>query len=138
MTTKEAAQILAVLKAAYPNAYANMTTREAKGTMAVWATQFSGFSVEVVFLAVNKLISTSKFPPTIAEVKDKIIGISWELYDALSIDKGESRLTDAERLQYERLYQETTGHKYAKRIEPTIAQILRQNGGELPALGQGE
>lgn len=137
MTINEAARILAVLKAAYPNAYANMSTRDAKGTMAVWATQFADFSVEVVFLAVNKLISSSKFPPTIAEVKDKIIGISWEAYDALNADKSESRLTDAERLQYERIYQETTGHKYARRIEPTIAQILQQNGGHL-ALEQGE
>lgn len=137
MTINEAARILAVLKAAYPNSYANMSARDAKGTMAVWATQFADFSVEVVFLAVNKLISSSKFPPTIAEVKDKIIGISWEAYDALNADKSESRLTDAERLQYERIYQETTGHKYARRIEPTIAQILQQNGGHL-ALEQGE
>ena len=69
MTDKEAIQVLAVLKAAYPNSYKNMTTAEAAGTVNVWAIQFANVPVEVVIIAVNKLIATSTFPPAISEVK---------------------------------------------------------------------
>ena len=63
MTKKEATQILAILSAAYPSSYRNMTEQEAQGTVMVWCTQFGDISAEVVMMAVNKCISSSKFPP---------------------------------------------------------------------------
>ena len=41
MTKKEALQILAILKAAYPSSYNGMTKEEATGTVAVWCMQFA-------------------------------------------------------------------------------------------------
>lgn len=46
--------------------------------MYVWASQFADISVTTVIVAVNKLIATNTFPPTIREVKNKIRGLYWE------------------------------------------------------------
>ena len=78
MTRDETIKILAILKAAYPNSYREMTKEEANGTVAVWATQFANMPADVVMIAINKLISTNTFPPSINEVKDKIRGLYWE------------------------------------------------------------
>lgn len=72
MTREEAIKILAVLKAAYPNSYKGMTKDEANGTISVWSTQFVNIPYIVVSIAVNKIISTNTFPPSISEVKAKI------------------------------------------------------------------
>ena len=78
MNKSEAVQILAILKAAYPNSYRGMTKEDARATAAVWAMQFADMPVEVVMMAVNKAISTNEFPPSIAEVKKKLHALHWE------------------------------------------------------------
>lgn len=83
MTRQEAIQILSVLKAAYPNSYKGMTKDEAQGTINIWATQFYSIPYSVVMIAINKIISTSTFPPSIGEVKSKIRGLYWEAWDML-------------------------------------------------------
>lgn len=84
MTRDEAIKVLAILKAAYPNSYRGMTKEEAQGTVAVWATQFTDMPVGVVMIAVNKLISTNTFPPSINEVKERIRGLYWECWGMLN------------------------------------------------------
>lgn len=129
MTKKEAVQILAILKAAYPASYNNMTKEEASGTVAVWAMQFANMPADIVMMAIHKLISTSKFPPTVAEVKSKIQSIHWEAYDMLT----DPHLLD--KTQYERIYEATKDYKMGKFYEPNIQQMLSsgyplQIGGE--------
>ena len=87
MTRQEAIKILAVLKAAYPNFYKGMTKEEAQGTISVWATQFNSMPAAVVMLAVNKLISTNTFPPSISEVKERIRSLYWEAWTMLENHK---------------------------------------------------
>ncbi len=83
MTREETIKVLAILKAAYPNSYRGMTKEEANGTVAVWAAQFANIPVNVVMIAVNKLISTNNFTPTINEVKQRISGLYWEVWEQL-------------------------------------------------------
>lgn len=84
MTRQEAIQILSILKAAYPNSYKGLTKDEASGTVNIWATQFNNMPFNVVIIAVNKLISTNTFPPSIGEVKEKIRGLYWEAWNMLN------------------------------------------------------
>lgn len=135
MTDKEAIQVLAVLKAAYPNSYKNMTTAEAAGTVNVWAIQFANVPVEVVIIAVNKLIATSTFPPAISEVKKKIGSIYWEAQEILNADSRYSHLTDQKRIAYETIKAATEKFKYNSGIEPTLNEILGTN--EKLLLGSG-
>ena len=78
MTYKEACKILAILKAAYPNSYRNLDKAEAESIAKVWAAQFGNIPYIAVTIAVQKLISTNTFPPTINEVKSRIRSLYWE------------------------------------------------------------
>ena len=129
MTKKEALQILAILKAAYPSSYNGMTKEEATGTVAVWCMQFADIPAEIVMMAIHKLISTNKFPPSISEVKGKIESIHWEAYEALTFSNGEN-LSVEERTRYKQIYEVTKNYKIAKYHEPHISQMMLGNGGE--------
>lgn len=71
MTKEETARILAVLKAAYPHSFQNLTKADAEALMVLWCRQFASDSLDSVSAAVDALIATRKegFSPTIGEVK---------------------------------------------------------------------
>lgn len=125
MTKKEALQILAILKAAYPSSYNGMTKEEAKGTVSVWAMQFENMPVDIVMMAIHKLISTNKFPPSVAEVKEKIKSIHWEAYELLSGSQGV--IPEEKAKQYKRIYELTESYKFGQTYEPKVAQMLTTN-----------
>lgn len=129
MTKTEALQILAILKAAYPSAY-NGTKEEASGTVAVWCMQFGDLPGDIVLMAIHKLIATNKFPPTVAEVKNKIHELHWEAYTALSDGLRYKSITEEKQKQYQRIYDLTEG--YSGSGEPSVAQML---GSGHPLLG---
>ena len=129
MNKKEALQILAILKAAYPSSYNGMTKEEASGTVAVWCMQFADLPAEVVMMAIHKLISTNKFPPSIAEVKDKIEKIHWEAYEMITFTQGEF-LPEETRQKYKQIYEVTKPYKIARYNEPYISQMIIGSGGE--------
>lgn len=72
MTREETKAILAILKAGYPNFYKDMTKEDATNTINLWTTMFADDPAQVVTEAVKSLMCTLKFPPTIADVKEKI------------------------------------------------------------------
>jgi hypothetical protein len=131
MTKKEAVQILAILKAAYPSSYNGMTKEEANGTISVWAMQFADMPADIVMMAIHKLISSCKFPPSVAEVKDKIKSIHWETYDIITGYRGS--LSEDLRAKYQRIYELTSDYKYGKGHEPKVLQMVTQ-----ARLGSGE
>lgn len=127
MNKKEAAQILAILKAAYPNSYKNMTQEEAMGTVSVWALQFADMPSGIVLMAVHKAISSSPFPPSISEVKDKMSALYWEAYDMLDdrqCYKMLAPLPEKTKEQAKMIYEATSKYKYPKCTEPTLHDML--------------
>lgn len=134
MTKDDTIKVLALLKAAYPASYKDMTKQEAYGTIGVWAMQFSTVPVDIVMMAVQKLIAKSKFPPTIAEVKGTLESIHWEAYSALTSTATEF-LTEEARAQYKKIMEATDSYKYGKYYEPSLAQMI---GGGALRLGTGE
>lgn len=134
MTKKEAVQLLAILKAAYPNFYKDMSAEEAQGTVSVWSMQFEELPAEIVLIALNKHIATNKFPPSIAEIKEKLTAIHWEAYDKLY--QSFTPLTDEEASLYERIYAQTERYKYSSRIEPSVSQLI--GGNKMKQLSEGE
>lgn len=133
MNKKEAVQILAVLKAAYPASYNNMTKEEASGTVSVWAMQFADMPVDIVMMSIHKLISTNKFPPTVAEVKDKIKSLHWEAYDAITVKK--DFLTEAMVQNCQKVYDATYSYRFGKVYEPQICTML--SGDKPLQIGDG-
>lgn len=72
MNKSEAIQVLTVLKTAYPNFYKTLSKSDAENTIELWATMFESEPVNLVIEAVKTLICSLKYPPTIADVKEKI------------------------------------------------------------------
>lgn len=72
MTRDETKAILSILKAAYPNFYKNLTKDEAVNIVNLWAAMFADEPYQLVAESVKSLMCTLKYPPTIADVKEKI------------------------------------------------------------------
>lgn len=69
MNSKEAAQILAVVRTAYPN-----TKIEDAGAMVqAWVMGLGDYSASSVMKAARLHMETAKFFPTIAEIREKIV-----------------------------------------------------------------
>lgn len=134
MTKKEALQILAILKAAYPASYNGMTQEEASGTVAVWCMQFDEMPGDVVMMAVHKLIATNKFPPTVAEVKEKLKSLHWEAYDMISGHGIGLEMPEAQRTMYKRIYDLTDQYRFGHMYEPKIRQMI--SSGTQKQLGE--
>lgn len=127
MTRDETIKMLAILKAAYPNSYKGMTKDEANGMIAVWTMQFADMPADIVLMALNKLISTSQFPPAISEVKKKISSLHWEAYDMIFDKTTAALLQDEEIAKYQRIYEITKRMKINTNLEPTLTEMM--NGG---------
>lgn len=69
MTKKQVIQIFGVLVAAYPNFDKFKSDDQVEGMVNVWATMFADDDAAVVGLAVKRHIMTSKWPPSIAEIR---------------------------------------------------------------------
>lgn len=95
MTRQDTIKVLSVLKAAYPNFYKNMSKDEALSVINLWSIQLSDTPVDIVIMAVNKIIATSKWPPTISEVKDKIQGMYHESMSTLMTTECSEREKEA-------------------------------------------
>lgn len=125
MTRQETIKVLAVLKAAYPASYRNMTKDEANGVVTVWAAQFADMPVQAVMIAVQKLISSCTFPPTINEVKSKLRGVYWEAWQELNADKlGYGEMSERQRKDTRAIMQACERYNRAASNEPTLAELI--------------
>jgi hypothetical protein len=124
MNRKEATQVLAILGASYPKFYRNITDEETQGIVGVWSMQFADMSAEIVLMALNKAISTNKYPPTIAEVKEKITSVHWEAYEMMNMHYKNKSLSDEEFAMYKRIYELTQSYKFDNKGEPSIRHML--------------
>ena len=76
MTRQEALAVMAMLKTAYPSFYKDLSKEDINAAVNLWATMFSEESIQVVTEAIKALMCTLKYPPTIADVKEKIAMIT--------------------------------------------------------------
>lgn len=127
MVIEEATLILAQLSAAYPSAYKNLSAEDAQATALVWAAQFADMPYDIVFMALQKAISTCKFPPTICEVKEKISHLYWEAYEVIQdyqfMGPELSGRDLSEYNRYKRIYELTSKFK-VKNAEPELKVML--------------
>ena len=149
MTKEDALKVLAILKAAYPNSYRNITREDASATATVWASQFAQMPARVVMIAVNKWISTNPFPPSINEVKEKIRGLYWECWGMLDEHKTATvgrRMTDDPNeepvkfgtplpenvvAQLEEIMAIVEPMRTKSKLEPTLGELLEGFSGYL-------
>lgn len=69
-------KMLGLLKIAYPNSYKEITRDDANAMIALYQKQFFEYDSGIVMTAVEELIGSSKFPPSIAEIKEKVYSLT--------------------------------------------------------------
>lgn len=76
MTIDETKMILGILKTAYPNFYKEMSKQEMLNVVDLWADMFKNDNSKLVTVAVKELINSFQYPPTIADVKNKMYSLT--------------------------------------------------------------
>lgn len=76
MTRDETVIILGILKTSYPNFYKDMCKDEMYNTINLWNEMFEDDDVNIVKVAIKELIQTLKFPPAIADIKQKMYDLT--------------------------------------------------------------
>ena len=78
ITKKEIIQVLAMLKANYSSAFKDMTKQDAEAKINLWTSMFADVEPEEMLLAVQKMIATKPYFPTVAEVRSALAEIRAE------------------------------------------------------------
>jgi hypothetical protein len=76
MNKTETIKILAIIKVAYPKFFVSTDESEARLQVDTWQDLFVTEPYKLVEQAIKSLMCTLKFPPTIADVKEKIMLIT--------------------------------------------------------------
>lgn len=83
MTKKDMTVVLNILKTAYPRFYQNLGANEIDDVINLWFVMLGDTDLETIKLALYKIIATSVYPPTIAELRNDIAKINkGEIEDA--------------------------------------------------------
>ena len=85
MRRDEVIAILGTLKVAYPNFYKDMRKEELEHTVSLWAEMLKEDDARLVTAAVKSLITTLKFPPTIADIKETMFKLMDQSEDNMSL-----------------------------------------------------
>ena len=132
MTEKEVLGILATLKAAYPQQLNKLSETEAGAMIKIWQAQFDGIPANILLLAIHKVIATSQYFPTIAEIKEKIKSLYHEAQWALMQDDQARRddefafgtkLSKEVRAKVEYIYNNTYDNS-EKNVEPQLFDMI--------------
>ena len=123
MTQDEAMMILAILKAAYPNSYKNVTIEDATGIATIWAAQFATIPAKIVMIAVNKWIASNTFPPAISELKKRVADLYWEAWEALEANKRHKNLTSEQVKELQQILNVTSMMRGKATLEPSLIEV---------------
>lgn len=75
MTKADAARLVAIVVTAYPNFDKFKDAKAIEATVNLWAMMFEQDDSGIVALAVKKHIATSKWPPSVAEIREIMLEI---------------------------------------------------------------
>jgi hypothetical protein len=73
MTREGIKKCVRLLQLTFPNTYKTFVAEDLSMLIEAWDLQFKGANDVEVFSALNKAISNSKFPPSIAEIKEYML-----------------------------------------------------------------
>lgn len=134
MTAAESMAILAILQAAYPNSYKNVTVDDAASISAIWAAQFAEIPAKIVLIAVNKWIASNPFPPAISELKRKIEGLYYEAWETLQSDRISKKLSPEQKAELKQIQDVTARLRSRATLEPPLLDLTAQASNLLPGV----
>lgn len=78
MTQEETIKLLALVKVAYPNSYKDIDKDTQLATVNMWHRAFVDTPLGIVEMALENFIKVSKFPPTIADIIERLRAMNSE------------------------------------------------------------
>lgn len=78
MTADDANKLLAIAKANYSYAFKSMSNQEKVILVKSWAFALQDIPADIVMLAFMQLLSTSKWLPTVAEIREKVKSLYYQ------------------------------------------------------------
>ena len=92
MTQEESIKLLALIKLAYPNSYKDIDKDTQIATVNMWRRAFIDTPFCIVEMALDSFVRESKFPPTIADITERLQSIHDEAtLNFLSTGDGQRR-----------------------------------------------
>ena len=85
MKREDIIKLLVVIQTAYPRFYINQTTDQLNNAVDLWLEQFKQENPQIVVVAVKELIATSTYPPSIADVKQKMYSLTTNEVDNMTL-----------------------------------------------------
>lgn len=87
MNKKEAIQLLALIKVAYPTAYRDMDQASKQATVNMWHMSFPDVPYPIMEQAFNHFRMISKYPPTVAEMVEELKQIHFHATECALVHK---------------------------------------------------
>ena len=92
MTLEESAKLLAMIKLAYPNSYKGIDNDTTVATVNMWHRAFQATPYGIIEMALDHFVKVSKFPPTIADMTEKLRNMHTEAtVNVLTLPDGRDR-----------------------------------------------
>lgn len=121
MTKKQTIELFAIFVAAYPNFDKFKDEAQVESMINIWANIFADDDAAIVGMAAKKHISTSKWPPSIAEIRDIMADITHP--DIIPPDLAWAAVAD---LMYS--YGEHGPYNIAAELPPLAARVVETIG----------
>lgn len=121
MTREETIKLLTVLKTSYPRFYTNLSKIDAENIINLWSVMFAEDEAKAVEIALYKLIATSPYPPSIADLRKTIA----EITTPVNLDSSEAW---GEVMKAIRIYGYINEEGALKSMSPLTAEIVRRMG----------
>lgn len=92
MTQEETIKLLALIKLAYPNSYKDIDRDTQLATINLWHRAFTDTPIGIMEMALDNFVKESKFPPTIADIIERLRIINGEAtLCVLTLSEGKER-----------------------------------------------
>lgn len=137
MTKTEANKLLALMQANYSYAFKHMSQTEKYMLLNSWAFALQDIDANIVMMAAMKLLTVSKWLPTVAEIREKCREMHYEASYA-EIDGSFERLSEQERAAYRYIAEHTAHLRGDQKPEISIRAIMKSPQYAALTTGEGE
>ena len=124
MDKREFAMFAAAMRTYYPKEQLFPNAQ----AMDLWFREVRDIPFPIAELALRKWVATSKWSPTISELRSKITSIHWEAYEIVASYNRKALLSEEDKKKYQWIYENTKQYRYEKSLEPSVSQLLHDSG----------
>ena len=139
MTIQDANKLLAIEKANYSYAFKSMTKQEKIMLVHSWAFALQDIPADIVLIAFMQLLTTSKWLPTVAEIRERVAALHYEAaYSAAASMAALTGRKEPQKIIAARDYIERMTAELRGDGPPGLSLDAILEGPYMPVLGSGE